>query len=111
MDIYQLITLSSVIFVAWLIWQHNNISIIAIAAAKHRCRKEGVQLLDQTVILKKMSLKKRRRVKSARAIIGIERTYHFEFCSVGDHRYQGTIKMRGKYLDHIELEPFKLAQD
>lgn len=103
MDIYQLIAISIIGLIIWLVWQHNNISISASTAAKHRCQKEGIQLLDQTVVLQKMRI-----IKSKRSIITLQRTYQFEFSSVGDYRYQGTIKMQGRYIESIELPPFKM---
>ncbi|MGS2717898.1 DUF3301 domain-containing protein [Eionea flava] len=104
MDIYQLIATSIIGLIIWLIWQHNNISISANKAAKHRCQKEDVQLLDQTVVLRKIRI-----IKSKRSFIALQRTYQFEFSSVGDYRYKGTIRMQGRYIESIELAPFKVT--
>lgn len=103
MDIYQLMGVSSISLIAYLIWQHNNISMVASAAAMRRCQQEGVQLLDQTVLLKNIRL-----TRSSRSLIAVRRCYQFEFSSIGDYRYKGTINMHGKYVDTIELSPFKV---
>ena len=102
LTIYDLIFFSVIAFACYSIWQHNNISLFARAAAKRHCEKEGVQLLDQNVILKRTGI-----TKSHRSLFAIKRKYAFEFSSVGDYRYKGSIVMHGKLLAHIELAPFK----
>jgi hypothetical protein len=102
LTIYDLIFFSIIAFVAYGIWQHNNISLLARAAAKRHCGKEGIQLLDQNVVLKRIGI-----AKSHRSLFAIKREYVFEFSSVGDYRYKGDIVMHGKVLAHIELAPFK----
>jgi hypothetical protein len=102
MDIYNLIPLSLVCLLVFFVWQHNNISLYARAAAKRHCDKEGIQLLDQNVILKRIAL-----CRSSNTLFALRRKYFFEFSSIGDYRYQGIIFMRGHYVESIELAPFK----
>lgn len=102
MTIYDLISFSLVAILIYAIWQHNNISLLARASAKRHCEKEGVQLLDQNVILTRVGM-----AKSHRSLFAIKREYAFEFSSVGDYRYKGKVVMHGKLLAHIELSPFK----
>ena len=102
LTIYDLIFFSIIAFSAYGIWQHNNISLLARAAAKRHCAKEGIQLLDQNVILKRIGI-----AKSHRSLFAIKREYAFEFSSVGDYRYKGDIIMHGNLLANIELAPFK----
>jgi hypothetical protein len=102
MDIYSLMTFSIMCLLVFFIWQHNNISLFARAAAKRHCDKEEIQLLDQNVILKRITI-----CRSSNTLFALRRKYIFEFSSVGDHRYKGVIFMRGHYVENIELEPFK----
>jgi hypothetical protein len=83
-------------------WGHLNMSGIARVCARKHCETMGVQLLDQNIILKKLSLH-----FSRHSLIAVERLYLFEFSSIGDSRYQGTVKLIGDKVAAIELEAFK----
>jgi hypothetical protein len=104
MTIYDLIFFSAIALLLYGVWQHNNISLLARAATKRHCEKEGIQLLDQNVILKRIRI-----VKSHRSLFAIKREYTFEFSSIGDYRYRGKTVMHGSVLAHIELAPFKTS--
>ena len=95
---YSFITLLAL----YAFWGHVNMSGIARACARKHCETMGVQLLDQNIILKKLSLH-----TSRHSLIAVGRLYLFEFSSVGDSRYQGTIKLIGNRVIAIELEAFK----
>jgi hypothetical protein len=96
---YSFITLLAL----YAFWGHVNMSGIARACARKHCETMGVQLLDQNIILKKLSLH-----TSRHSLIAVGRLYLFEFSSVGDSRYQGTIKLIGNRVIAIELESFKI---
>lgn len=102
MTIYDIMLFTVFIFLAYAIWQHNNVSILARQAARQHCKEAGVQLLDQNVILKRMSI-----CRSAHSLFAVQRLYTFEFSSVGDYRYKGNIIFVGKRMKMIELAPFK----
>lgn len=102
MTIYDLIFFSPFAVLVYGIWQHNNISIFAIRAASQYCKKVGVQLLDQNVILTRITIG-----RSSRSLFALRREYTFEFSSVGDFRYRGKIVLLGKREENIELAPFK----
>ncbi|MFT5419641.1 MAG: hypothetical protein ACI9D5_000382 [Candidatus Endobugula sp.] len=102
MNIYELIATSPLIGLAYLIWQHNNISIIARNSVKRYCKEAGVQLLDQNIILKRLRIK-----ISPHSLFALQRQYVFEFSSIGDYRYKGIIHLLGKRIERMELEPFK----
>ena len=102
MTIYDIIAFSPVILLAYAIWQHNRISLIARAAARQHCNRAEVQLLDHTIILEKITIQ-----RSTQSLLAFRRRYLFEFCTVGDIRYPGYIELLGKRIEHIELTPFK----
>ncbi len=87
----------------YFVWQHSNISLKARNAAKQYCDKEGVQLLDQTIILKEISVR-----RSSRSLFTLARKYTFEFSSVGDYRYKGEVLLYGSRIQGVELAPFKI---
>lgn len=103
MTLNDLLLIALIASLAYIVWLHTCISRVAIAAAKRHCEKEGVQLLDQNVVLKHISIK-----LSPRSLFAIKRRYAFEFSSVGDRRYKGYINLLGRRVENIELAPFKI---
>jgi len=106
MNIYDLIIFSLVILAIAAVINHINISRFASRAAKRHCEQHNLQLLDQNVVLKRLWLR-----RSSQQLFAIERTYRFEFSSIGDHRYGGKLVLLSKRLDHIELDVYKTQSD
>jgi hypothetical protein len=106
MNIYDLIIASPFITIAYGIWQHNNVSILAKQTARKHCQQVGVQLLDQNILLKRIRI-----ARSPHSLFALKRIYGFEFSSIGDFRYQGSIVLLGKRTQSIELEPFKMHSE
>lgn len=86
----------------WLFWHHLSISQRAYRAAKQRTEEIGVVLLDQSVILRKVTLR-----RSTHSLFALQRRYDFEFSSIGDVRYPGYIVFTGKRLQKIHLAAFR----
>ncbi len=103
MTIYDLMIAFGVGAVGLLIWQNAGFRDRAIALAKQHCEQMNVQLLDDTISLMKLRLKKDRRGNLA-----VSRCYEFEFSSDGDRRYHGKLTLHGIRLDHVELEPHRV---
>ena len=93
------------LMLASMIWKHLDASRIAKFYAKKYCDKEGVQFLDQNVILKRLKI-----AKSPHSLFAFKRHYSFEFSSVGDRRYSGDIYLLGQRVIHIELEAYKTTE-
>jgi len=79
-------------------WHAAGIKQLALQATKQHCRTAGVQLLDQSIALAGISIR-----RDARGKPRLERHFRFEFASLGDERYPGLTIMRGKQCHHIEL--------
>lgn len=71
---------------------------LALQAARRVCEQAGVQLLDDTVVLRRMSL---RRDADLRA--RVYREYAFEYSSVGDDRQAGRVYLSGNRLLSVDL--------
>ena len=72
---------------------------IAIRAARQECKRSGVQLLDQTVLLTKLSM--------SRDYMGrwrLWRMYLFEYATDGEERFKGQLTILGPRVIRIELE-------
>ncbi len=105
MTIYDLMIVFIIGLIIYSIWQHNNMSLIARAAAKQHCEMEGVQFLDHNVILTMMSP-----CRSEKSLVALKRQYRFEFSTVGDMRYNGVIILKGPHVSYLELEPYKVNE-
>jgi len=101
----DLVLLAVIALVATLFWQHLGMGQRAFYAAKAYTDAQGLTLLDQSVVLKRLGLR-----KSNYALFALERCYSFEFCSIGDERYPGSITFVGKRQTHVELAPYKTAE-
>jgi len=76
--------------VAWHWWDGLQKRELALQAAQRACAQAGVQLLDASVSLRKMAL---RRDDNQR--VQFYREYAFDYSSVGDDRQVGRIYMLG----------------
>lgn len=79
---------------------------VATSHAKAACKKVLLELLDETVLLKKIRLR-----RNSQGRITLYRLYQFEFCSTGEYRYKGTARLLGKQLLGIEMEPHQFNDD
>ena len=70
--------------------------------AKKSCKKVQVEFLDDTVLIKKVRLR-----RNTQGRLSIYREYEFEFSSTGEFRYKGQVRLLGKYLIDVEMEPYK----
>lgn len=85
-----------------LYWQSSmRAKEVAVEAAKRECKLCGVQLLDQTVNLRRVSLS---RDDSGRWRLW--RHYRFEYSDDGDNRLDGDLILLGHRLVRIALETF-----
>jgi Protein of unknown function (DUF3301) len=62
------------------------------------CRDAGVQLLDDTVALARVRLR-----RDARGHLAVYREYHFEFTTTGETRHAGEIALLGRRPAHLHL--------
>jgi hypothetical protein len=71
---------------------------LARAAALRACRNAGLQLLDDTVELVRLRLR-----RDPQGRLGPFREYRFEFTADGAVRFRGTLTMQGRRVLHLEL--------
>lgn len=84
-------------------WTAYGIKQLALQATENYCRRMDVQLLDQSLALKRISIK-----RSAEGRLQLIRMFHFEFASTGDDRYQGETIMHGRTCTNIQLSPHRI---
>lgn len=82
-------------------WRDNlRARELAVAAARRACKRGGFQLLDQTVMIRRVGLGRRRD-----GTLRIRRIYSFEFSSEGADRNPGKATLVGQELISIQLAP------
>lgn len=90
--------LASLALLAWFWWDSLQKRELAIQAARAVCERAGVQLLDDSVAVSKMKL---RRDANQRA--RVYREFSFEYSSVGDDRQAGRVYLLGERILSADL--------
>lgn len=78
---------------------------IATGHARQACEKLGLEFLDDTVVIKKLRLR-----RNTLGRLGFYRRYQFEFSSSGERRYKGSVTLLGKHPVATEMEPYHVNE-
>ncbi len=81
----------------------QRVKELVLAAAKDHCDKMGVQLLDDSVVLRRLWFR-----RDARGQVRLWRSFQFEFSSTGDERYPGTVEILGRRIQNLRLSPHRV---
>ncbi|WP_369854693.1 DUF3301 domain-containing protein [Candidatus Thalassolituus haligoni] len=100
LDSLVILLLLAVIWWGWSVQQ--KVRLVALKHARRRCQDEGVQLLDDTLVLERM-----KPAMGRGSLLIWQRCYGFEFSSTGEHRYSGTVQMRGLTLQAVEMAAYR----
>lgn len=73
-------------------------------AARQRCDTLGLSLLDDTVVLKRLRLRRRDDGQ-----LTFWREYRFEFSGDGHSRHGGRVVVLGDRVQSLELEPWRVV--
>ena len=76
----------------------------AVHAGREACKRYDLQFLDDTVSFARLRLE-----RDEEGRVKIARTYAFEFTETGNSRRRGAIKMLGKELSEVQLDPYEMA--
>ncbi len=80
------------------LFQSMRVRELALQAARRSCHSDGVQLLDETVSIRRMSLS-----RDERGNWHIWRQYHFEYSVEGVERERGHVIMLGNQLQALVM--------
>lgn len=83
-------------------WKTQGIRQFAYQAASRRCDELGLQLLDQSIMLRGIAFR-----RTSSGSLSIVRRFVFEFSATGDQRYSGVVLMLGASVFRVELEPHR----
>lgn len=81
-------------------WRSRDAKAFALQYAAQRCAELDLQLLDQSMVLRKSRLR-----RGHDGLLAWFRRYDFEFSSTGTERYPGSVELLGNRLQAIELAP------
>lgn len=84
-------------------WRGYAVKEVALRATRQHCNDMQVQLLDESVVMRGLWLK-----RDAGGSLRVRRSYEFEFTSTGDERYHGCTVMLGPRVQSIQLQPHRL---
>ena len=106
LDTTLVLFLAAAAFAIGFWWQSDKIKRMTVAYARRYCRQRGLQLLDQTTVLRGIWLG---RGEDGWPAVG--RRYQFEFSTTGEHRYRGDISLLGTKLVAVETEAHIIPPD
>ena len=84
-------------------WSAQAAKAVAYATARKRCDELGVLLLDESMVLRKLRMR-----RNGRGAMCLLRSYEFEFTSTGNDRYQGEIQVLGRRVLRTDMEPHRI---
>ncbi len=105
-SLFDVMLLAVVAIAAALFWRGRRIHEMTVRLTRQHCQREEVLLLDETVALKKIRL---RRDHLGRPRLW--RLYSFEFTVTGGERYSGETQVLGDRVSHISLPPHRFHQE
>ncbi len=73
---------------------------IGILAAQSACADEGLQFLDETVVIRSLRL-----ARDDEGRLRLRRVYGFEYSDTGDNRRPGSVTMLGHSVEWLHLRP------
>lgn len=102
-----MLTLMDLVWIALLVmlvnhwWRSRDAKAFALQYAAKRCQELGLQLLDQSMVLRKSRLR-----FGNNSFLHWHRRYDFEFSSTGHERYPGSVELAGNRLLGIEMSAY-----
>jgi len=103
LELFDLFLLTLVIGAVAFWWSSLKHRDLALRTARTSCKNMGLQLLDESVGLKKLRFK-----RDTDGMIKLLRSYTFEFASTGDERYIGEIDMLGRRITRQFHQPHRV---
>ena len=106
LNLTDLLLLAALAIGAALFWRSQRIRETALRATRRHCEREEVLLLDQTVGLKRLRLR-----RDGEGRLRLWRVYEFEFTVTGGERYRGETLVTGDRVVRVTLPPHRFSQE
>ncbi|ASK35732.1 hypothetical protein CEK62_15750 [Alcanivorax sp. N3-2A] len=106
LDLTDLLLLAALVLGAALFWRSQRIRETALRVTRRYCEREDVMLLDETVGLKRLRLRRDNQGK-----LRLWRVYEFEFTVTGGERYRGETLVLGERVERVTLPPHRFVDE
>lgn len=103
LELSDLALFFGLLWFGWYALQVAKLKEATLQLVLRRCEADGVQLLDSTVVLRKLGL-----ARDASGWLRLRRIYTFEFTATGADRYPGMVSMLGGRLEAMDLAPHRI---
>ncbi len=100
MDLLELFSLVLLGGGVWLWLDSLKAREIGVRAAAKACAEEGLQLLDETVVIRSL-----RPARDDAGQLKLRRIYAFEYSDNGDNRRPGSVTMLGHRVEFLHVRP------
>lgn len=100
MDFLELLLLMLLAAAVWLWMDSLRARETGIRAAREACSEEGLQLLDETVVIRSL-----RPARDDEGQLKLRRVYAFEYSDNGDNRRSGSVTMLGQQVEYLHVRP------
>ncbi|WP_221063931.1 DUF3301 domain-containing protein [Methylomagnum ishizawai] len=104
MNTVEILIFLAVAGCGWLWYENTQARETALAAVREACRAEGLQFLDETVVLARL-----RPTRTAEGWIAWWRVYEFEYSDTGDNRRRGGVHLLGGRVTLLNVGPRLVA--
>lgn len=104
MTLLQLLSLLALGGLAWYWLDGIKAREAGVAAARRACMREGLQLLDETVVGRGLRV-----ARNERGHAVLRRAYDFEYSLSGDDRHRGAVVLEGREVVLIDLSGHRAA--
>jgi len=101
--LFNLLLIVGAAFVILFWWNTQGIKQRAYQVARRHCEEHGLQLLDQSVMLKRVRLQ-----RNNAGGLSVLRVFRFEFASTGDERYYGEVSSLGRLPRGVKLDVHRI---
>ncbi|MEP6942013.1 MAG: DUF3301 domain-containing protein [Betaproteobacteria bacterium] len=101
MGVWESLLAIACVLGGWLFYEALRSRESAVRATRDACKRQGLQLLDDTVHGTRLRL-----ARDANGIVRVRRTFEFDFSEDGFNRRSGRVVMLGETIEALELEPY-----
>ncbi|MBB3047529.1 hypothetical protein FHR99_001795 [Litorivivens lipolytica] len=95
-----------VVLLGYYFWQAQGVRDIALRATRLYCQRENLQLLDDSIALRALWVK-----RDPKGRFRLWRGYQFEFTVSGEERYVGRTVTLGRFIEGIQVSPHRMPDD
>ncbi|BFM22248.1 DUF3301 domain-containing protein [Gilvimarinus japonicus] len=92
-----------IVAVVYYWWRALQSKAVALGWALRHCKEMDVQMLDQSVYLRRLWFK-----RNSRGAMALWRAFYFEFTATGEDRYTGRVIMLGRRVETVQLDPHRM---